>query len=361
MKNYDRIWATVDLDAIKHNMAAMKVNLREETKIIAVVKTDGYGHGAVPIAHEIEDLPYLYGFAVATVEEALILRGSGIRKPVLILGYTFPYCYEKMAREEIRPAVFREDMLEEMGKAAVSCGRPVKIHIKVDTGMSRIGLFPDEGSVETVKEIAELPASYQGARNAVSYRVIYGNTRAINIAEIDPQGSAEEPWEEQSIGNILKKIKTGDERTLKEAVKESVTQLSGRGASLQKYQIFITELIAEIFRFGTLNGLNLDEIFGGTGDIYREVMQMESPEALESWLLKTGCQMQEMIQNGRQDTTKSFVTKAIEYVREHYADSSLNVESVCKNLSVSTAYFSTVFKKETGKTFINYLTCISPF
>ena len=65
-------------------------------------------------------------------------------------------------------------------------------------------------------EIAELPASYQGARNAVSYRVIYGNTRAINIAEIDPQGSAEEPCEEQSIGNILKKIKTGDEQALSE-------------------------------------------------------------------------------------------------------------------------------------------------
>lgn len=71
MNNYDRIWATVDLDAIKHNMAAMKANLREETKIIAVVKTDGYGHGAVPIAHEIEDLPYLYGFA----------RGNGGRGP----------------------------------------------------------------------------------------------------------------------------------------------------------------------------------------------------------------------------------------------------------------------------------------
>lgn len=155
MNNYDRIWATVDLDAIKHNMAAMKANLREETKIIAVVKTDGYGHGAVPIAHEIEDLPYLYGFAVATVEEALILRGSGIRKPVLILGYTFPYCYEKMAREEIRPAVFREDMLEEMGKAAVSCGRPVKIHIKVDTGMSRIGIRPDESGLAFVRKCME--------------------------------------------------------------------------------------------------------------------------------------------------------------------------------------------------------------
>lgn len=61
-------------------------------------------------------------------------------------------------------------------------------------------------------EIAELPASYQGARNAVSYRVIYGNTRAINIAEIDPQGSAEEPWEEQSIGNILKRLRPGMSR-----------------------------------------------------------------------------------------------------------------------------------------------------
>lgn len=89
MNTHDRIWATVDLDAIKHNMAAMKANsggdedhCRGENRRLWPCK--------VPIAHEIEDLPYLYGFAVATVEEALILRGSGIRKPVLILGYTFP-------------------------------------------------------------------------------------------------------------------------------------------------------------------------------------------------------------------------------------------------------------------------------
>lgn len=157
MKNYDRVWAAVDLDAVKYNMVHMKENIREETKIIAVVKTDGYGHGAVPIAHEIEDMPFLHGFAVATVEEALILRGSGIRKPVLVLGYTFPYCYEKMAREEIRPAVFRDDMLEELGKAGTACGRPVKIHIKVDTGMSRIGIRPDESGLAFVKKCAETP------------------------------------------------------------------------------------------------------------------------------------------------------------------------------------------------------------
>ena len=157
MKNYDRVWATVDLDAVKYNMVQMKNNIREDSKIMAVVKTDGYGHGAVPIAHEIEDMPFLHGFAVATVEEALILKGSGIRKPVLVLGYTFPYCYEKMAREEIRPTVFREDMLEEMGKAGQACGRPVKIHIKVDTGMSRIGIRPDESGLAFVKKCAETP------------------------------------------------------------------------------------------------------------------------------------------------------------------------------------------------------------
>ena len=130
MKNYDRVWATVDLDAVKYNMVQMKNNIREDSKIMAVVKTDGYGHGAVPIAHEIEDMPFLHGFAVATVEEALILKGSGIRKPVLVLGYTFPYCYEKMAREEIRPTVFREDMLEEMGKAGQACGTSESVRMK---------------------------------------------------------------------------------------------------------------------------------------------------------------------------------------------------------------------------------------
>lgn len=77
------------MDAVKYNMVQMKNNIREDSKIMAVVKTDGYGHGAVPIAHEIEDMPFLHGFAVATVEEALILKGSGIRKPVLVLAILF--------------------------------------------------------------------------------------------------------------------------------------------------------------------------------------------------------------------------------------------------------------------------------
>ncbi len=205
-------------------------------------------------------------------------------------------------------------------------------------------------------EISELHLSYRGARNAISYRVLYGNTRAINIAEIDPQEHADKTWDEQSIQKIFKKIKTGDEHSLLEAVSDCVSRFSGKGASLQKYRMFIMELIAEIFRFGNNNDLNMDEIFGENADAYSEALQLDSPEALKDWLVSVGGKMQAQVQKRATDTTKTFVRRAEEYVREHYADQSLSVETMCRSLGVSAAYFSTVFKKETGKTFINYLT-----
>ena len=84
-KHYDRIYASIDLDAISHNMNNMAKLISSKTKIVAVVKTDGYGHGAVPIALELEDKEYMYGFATATAEEAFVLRKAGIKKPILVL------------------------------------------------------------------------------------------------------------------------------------------------------------------------------------------------------------------------------------------------------------------------------------
>ena len=89
-----RCYAEVNLDAIVGNMRNMKANISPNTKMIGVIKTDGYGHGSVPIARELENLDFVWGFAVATAEEAHALRCAGIKIPLLILGYTFPYCYE---------------------------------------------------------------------------------------------------------------------------------------------------------------------------------------------------------------------------------------------------------------------------
>lgn len=157
MKHYERVCAYIDLDAILHNMDCMKKNIAKDTKIVAVIKTDGYGHGAVRIAKQLEDIPYVWGYAVATAEEALILRHAGMQKPILILGYTFPYSYEDMIREEIRPAVFREDQAKAFSEAAVRLGKTARIHIKVDTAMSRIGIKPDAEGLAFIEQVMELP------------------------------------------------------------------------------------------------------------------------------------------------------------------------------------------------------------
>ena len=157
LESYQRVWAEVNLDAIWENMVHMKENIAENTKILAVIKTDGYGHGGVPIAKMLEQLDFMFGYAAATYEEAHVLREAGVKKPILILGYTFPYCYEELIREEIRPAVYRRDTVEELAAAAAKVGQKAKVHIKVDTGMGRIGITPDEEGLEFVRFLIEHP------------------------------------------------------------------------------------------------------------------------------------------------------------------------------------------------------------
>lgn len=157
MRPYLRVCAEINLDAAAYNFNSMKENLAEDTQIIAVVKTDGYGHGAVPIARMAENFPYIWGFATATVEEALLLRKAGIHKPILILGYVFPDVCEDIVQNEIRPTVFTFDSARQFSEEAVRQGRTVHLHIKVDTGMSRIGLKDDEESADLVREISHLP------------------------------------------------------------------------------------------------------------------------------------------------------------------------------------------------------------
>ena len=156
MEQYARGYALVDLEAIKSNIKNMASHVKPGTKILAVVKTDAYGHGCIPIAKALETLDFVYGFAVATAEEAFELRENGITLPILILGYTFPYSFKKLAELDVRPAVFTLDAANRMSEEALALGKKMKVHIKVDTGMSRIGIFPDEEGFTFVKELTKL-------------------------------------------------------------------------------------------------------------------------------------------------------------------------------------------------------------
>ncbi len=152
LEQYSRVCAHIDLDAILHNLEQMHSHIHADTKIMAVIKADAYGHGAVPIAWEMEELSYVHGYGVASVEEAMQLRNANIRKPILVLGYTFPYSYETLINQEITPAVFRSDVLHQLDEIAGRMNVKTPIHIKVDTGMTRIGIRPDEKGAAFVKE-----------------------------------------------------------------------------------------------------------------------------------------------------------------------------------------------------------------
>ena len=157
MEEYGRTAVYVHLDAVEKNFEEMRGNLNPETKMIAVVKTDGYGHGAVPIAKRMEEKPYIWGFAVAAVSEAVQLRENGIQKPVLILGHAFPGEYGEIVAEELRPAVFSLETAKRLSQEGGRQNRTVRVHLAVDTGMSRIGYADTEESIEEIVRISRLP------------------------------------------------------------------------------------------------------------------------------------------------------------------------------------------------------------
>lgn len=156
MKKNSRITAYIHMNAVAANFENMRKKLEEDTKMIAVVKADGYGHGAVPVAELVEPYDYIWGFAVAAVEEGLTLREAGIRKPILVLGYTFEEDYGTMITNEIRPAVFTLEMAEAFDQAAKRLGVCAPIHLAVDTGMSRIGFSDGEAGVQTALQAGSL-------------------------------------------------------------------------------------------------------------------------------------------------------------------------------------------------------------
>lgn len=157
MNPHSRVYAKIDLDAFRHNLKAIRTLLPQNTKIIAVIKTDAYGHGAEPIAKAAEPFDFVYGFAVATAEEALLLRRQGITKPILILGYVFPEHYQMLAEYEIRPAVFTLETAVQLSQAAQKAGKDISVHMKIDTGMSRIGMQVTEENAKIIAQTASLP------------------------------------------------------------------------------------------------------------------------------------------------------------------------------------------------------------
>ena len=155
MSGYLRCYAEVSLKAIGHNIAQVKKRLRPGVKLLAVIKADAYGHGAVRVGKYLEDqVDY---FAVATAEEAMELREQGIRLPVLVLGYISPEQYSEILDYDITQTVYSLEIAEKLSEASVKAGCRTKIHAALDTGMTRIGFHITEEEADRIAAISRLP------------------------------------------------------------------------------------------------------------------------------------------------------------------------------------------------------------
>ncbi|MFD1337269.1 alanine racemase [Oceanobacillus iheyensis] len=160
--SYRDTWTEVSLDAIHHNVTAFKNHIDHHTKLMAVVKADGYGHGAVEVAQEALTAGADY-LAVAILDEAIQLRDAGIDAPLLVLGYTHPDGLKTAIEQQITLTVFTKEDAEQVKIAAELLQKTARIHLKIESGMNRIGIATKEEAVEIAKALHSSFVMLEGA------------------------------------------------------------------------------------------------------------------------------------------------------------------------------------------------------
>lgn len=151
-----RVVAEVNLGAIEHNYKQIRQHIPNHTEIMAIVKADGYGHGAKEVANFLQEQG-VNRFAVAIVAEGEELRSSGITSPILVLGYTPRADIKTLIENDLTQTVFSYEMAKTISDEAGRLGKTVNIHLKVDTGMGRIGFLSSPKSIEEILMITKLP------------------------------------------------------------------------------------------------------------------------------------------------------------------------------------------------------------
>lgn len=152
----NRAWAEIDLDAIAHNTREIKKLTGNKVEMMGVVKADAYGHGVLEVVRTLLDNGVTQ-LAVSMLDEAIQIRKMGIDVPILVLNYTDPARADEIIHNRVTQTVFSTDLAQALSIAAVRLGKDVRIHVKVDTGMTRVGFIPGYNAVRNIMEISRLP------------------------------------------------------------------------------------------------------------------------------------------------------------------------------------------------------------
>ncbi|WP_099716693.1 response regulator [Clostridium sp. LS] len=206
--------------------------------------------------------------------------------------------------------------------------------------------------------VPEMRFSYRSAQSALDYRFILGTGKAIYIDDVEPDSSIQLQLEEQEERTMLNSIKISSEEEIAMIISNLFKKVEDLLLPFNKYRIYFMEIITSILKLVQAYNLDIEEIFGKNFDCYSFLEAFNSINEVKEWLIQKAVKISVYIKKGRINSSMLLIEKAKQYIKDNYSDYDISVETLCSKLHVSPTYFSTIFKRETGMNFVNYLTTL---
>lgn len=212
------------------------------------------------------------------------------------------------------------------------------------------------GIGQGITQPEQISESYQLAVDALGYKAIVGIGGTIFIGDMEPVSRGKLQLNQKDEGELENRIKFGTPETISEEVQILAGRMDDIRVHASQYQVYMLSLVNCITRLIQQYDMDLRQIFDLDGGLMKLLGGGQKQEEFTQWLTQVACRMNETINHRRSNTARQVIEKAKQYIQEHYQEPDLSVEMICRQLQVSPAYFSTMFRKETGKTCVAYLT-----
>lgn len=204
--------------------------------------------------------------------------------------------------------------------------------------------------------LEQIGRSYQSAVDALGYKAIVGTGKPIYINDVEPVSRGKLQLESKDESELIAAIKFGPRENIETVVQTLTGRMGDAKVHVRQQQVYMMGMINCMTRLMQQYDLNLGEMFGSEDNYMELITSVQRRDDFAVWLVQVACRMHEAMNQERDNTTKKVILDAKQYIQDHYQDPDLSVEMMCRQIHMSPAYFSTLFKKETGQTYIAYLT-----
>ena len=212
------------------------------------------------------------------------------------------------------------------------------------------------GIGHSVTGLSKIAGSYQSAVEALGYKAVVGSGITIYINDMEPVGSGKLEFDNSDESDFISAVKFGPDEKIEAVMVRISGKLESARVHYRQQQVYVFGVLNTVIQMIQQYDLNLEEILGGELEYLSVIDKLQKREEFGEWLLKTARKMNQAINQERDMTTRQVIQQAKQYIMDNYQNPDLSVEMICRHLHMSPAYFSTMFKKETGQAYIAYLT-----